>query len=823
MSPPPVPVHPSRIAAPVSERGPRRVVVKFRDGVSIPYEDGAEKLLAGEVAVLWKQLTSQGPLLSALRLDRLFTSTSAGRIRDLVVLARRMDPGYASPPDFLAYFVVDCPQLAIATDLAASLARSDLVERAYVQAPPAPLPSPSVDPSDDDRYPDQWYLQPAGRGIDAPCAWERAQGAGQGVTFADLEAAWTLDHQDLLAADGTPRVELEPSSENHPNHGQRAHGTAALGVVMATDNDLGCVGVAPRPSKALAIGEWRLSATGPPVHNRPDALLKAVDRLGYGDVLLLEMQSLLEAQPLQVPCELDLASNAGEGRTAYDLIRLATALGIAVIEPAGNGYEGLVSRGASLDGGGFGRLTRGDAAFLDSGAILVAAATAGVDPAAPGDPAADTGHGPWPGTNYGSRVDCYAWGERVNTLGWDDDRATTYTTDFDGTSSASAIIAGVAVVVQGLARGLLGAPLSAWQLRALLGDRELGTPSANPGTDLIGVMPDFRKILDRFDRGIVDLYVRDCVGDVGLPDPGPLAMSPDIIVRDAPVPNPQAAFGEGSGTEDDALLSGDVQSGRDQYVYVRVRNRGIRASSPARVEVFWAPPATLLTPGDWTRIGEPTVIQSVPGAGVLTVSPGIVWPAAGIPAAGHYCFVALVSSAEDPAPAPAEFLDWEQYRAYVARNNNVSWRNFNVVQPLPPPGPQPPAGCAYEVTFRLVGPWARRPTRMSLQLESDLPEGSRVELQAPPEVDAIVAPLADPRGRGAEWRALGLPRPGERLLLADAVLGADLRAECRLRIRLPGGVAARPYQLAIRQLEQEQELGRITWRLVPGVVAGGAA
>ena len=123
-------------------------------------------------------------------------------------------------------------------------------------------------------------------------------------------------------------------------------------------------------------------------------------------------------------------------------------------------------------------------------------------------------------------------------------------------------MAGVAVVVQGLARGMFGAPLSAWQLRALLGDPELGTLSMNGLDDLIGVMPDLKKILDRFDEGIVDIYVRDCVGDVGLPDPGPLAMSPDIIVRNAPVPNPQAAFGEGSGTEDDALLSQECCSGR---------------------------------------------------------------------------------------------------------------------------------------------------------------------------------------------------------------------------------------------------------------------
>jgi hypothetical protein len=819
--------HPTRIARPESGQGPRRVVVKFRDRLFIPYEDGAQAKLTGEIAALWTHVTSQGPLLSTLRLDRLFTSTSARRIKDLVVLARHFDRGYVSPPDFLTYFVVDCPTLTVATDFAASLARSNHVERAYVQALPGPLPSPSVNP-DDPEYAGQLYLQPARRGIDAPCSWAREYGAGQGVTFADIERAWNLDHEDLLNQDGTRRVTLEQFSENRSFVGECRHGTAVLGIVMATDNAKGCVGIAPWPLKALAIGEYRrLTASAPAVHNLPDAIMRAVELLGFGDVLLLETTQQLRVPSCEVPCELDpaLGTQAGgaEGRTAYDLIRLATALGIAVIEPAGNGYKGDESKGVDFDGGDLARLARGDPAFLDSGAIIVAAAEPGVDPLAlgGGNPAADTAHSPCKWSNFGKRVDCYAWGEYVNWLDWDEQSGLAdYPRDFNGTSSASAIVAGVAVVVQGLARAMLGTPLSAWQLRALLHDGELGTASANPETDLIGVMPDLKKILARFDEGLVDIYVRDCVGDVGLPDPGPLAMSPDIIVRNAPVLDPQAAFGEGSGTEDDALLSEDVRYGQPQYVYVRARNRGIRASSPVKVEVFWAPPATLLTPSGWTRVGEPTVIPSVPGAGVLTVSPAITWPAADIPAAGHYCFVALISSAEDPAPTPSEFLDWEQYRAFVAGKNNVTWRNFNVVQPLPsPPVPLPPFGRCYEVDFRLVGPWNRRPRQMSLQVESDLPDGTLVEIQVS---DAVASLLGLPPGRpdrDGEWRAVRFPPRGERRILAEAMLGRDLDAECRLRIRLPARAEARPHQIAILQLEQDRELGRITWRLVPGAPA----
>jgi hypothetical protein len=57
----------------------------------------------------------------------------------------------------------------------------------------------------------------------------------------------------------------------------------------------------------------------------------------------------------------------------------------------------------------------------------------------------------------------------------------------------------------------------------------------------------------------------------------------------------------------------------------------------------------------------------------------LVWPAAAVPAPGHYCFVVLVGNAEDPAPDTASFLDFDNFGRYIRGNNNVTWRNFNVV------------------------------------------------------------------------------------------------------------------------------------------------
>jgi serine protease len=66
-------------------------------------------------------------------------------------------------------------------------------------------------------------------------------------------------------------------------------------------------------------------------------------------------------------------------------------------------------------------------------------------------------------------------------------------TGFGGTSGASAIVAGAAVVTQGIARAR-GQNLTPAQMRTLLSDAAFNTLSANPAADRIGVMPNLKGI-----------------------------------------------------------------------------------------------------------------------------------------------------------------------------------------------------------------------------------------------------------------------------------------------------------------------------------------
>src|SRR5688572_29630820 len=74
-----------------------------------------------------------------------------------------------------------------------------------------------------------------------------------------------------------------------------------------------------------------------------------------------------------------------------------------------------------------------------------------------------------------------------------------YTRHFSGTSSASPVVAGAALLVQSVVKTERGAPLSPVELRALLA--ETGSPQTDgphgPESQHIGPRPDVRRALAR--------------------------------------------------------------------------------------------------------------------------------------------------------------------------------------------------------------------------------------------------------------------------------------------------------------------------------------
>ena len=361
------------------------------------------------------------------------------------------------------YQTIEVASRADAEALVREMTAIPAVEIAYVAGGPTPPPVLAVD---DPRNVRQHYEDAAPVGIDARWAWSRSID-GSGVRFVDLERGWSLSHEDLAAANINVL-----SGVNTDFHG---HGTAVLGQVAGVDNTVGVVGIAPSADVSV-VSQWRANGS----YNTAEAIISAANSIQPGDVLLLEAQTTYSTTgDTLLPVEVEEA--------AFDAIAYATARGIVVVEAAGNGEYDLDTFRDTNDAA---VLDRASADFRDSGAIMVGAATS------------TSPHSRLDFSNFGSRIDCYGWGEDITTTGdgWQGTGGTTYTDSFGGTSGASPIVAGAALLVQSYLKRTTAIPSTSTGIRSLLTASAWSTASSAPATDQIGVMPNVRAIITALGR-----------------------------------------------------------------------------------------------------------------------------------------------------------------------------------------------------------------------------------------------------------------------------------------------------------------------------------
>ena len=701
---------------------------------------------------------------------RLITGVGSNQILEME--RKATERGFAPPHSLTSYWRIDARGLSDQGRLVELLGQVREVEIAYRQPSGT---DPDVDPSNDTHAMMQFHLDAAPVGIDARWAWNHPHGWGSLVGFVDLEQGWFFYHEDLPARRVLLGVSEEMVATSQP------HGTAVMGLVVGLDNDRGIVGIAPKPA-------W-VSVTSHILAGIPDqvanAISTATSQMASGDVLLVEWQDA-SLYPAEVTPDIWLA------------IQVATGNEIVVIECAGNG-------GKSLDA--FPQIDR-DNPVTDSGAIIVGACKKDLD-------ATLKAHDRWFASNFGSRVDCHAPGELLATAGpaksppkgelsagsGPDDA---YRNDFAATSGAGAVVAGAAVVLQGMHKAVTGVHLKPRDMRDILSTH--GTPQGAGVLGNIGVMPDLKKAAKAL--GLVpDVYVRDYVGDVGdVPSTGTLCLSPDVIV----VPNPVAAsamsFGEASGTENDDTLGSQVLTGQDNFIYVRMQNRGGFVADAVRATAYWSPPATLATPNLWNLIGTSLPV-TVPVGDTLVVAPAITWPAAQIPPTGHCCLVVTIDHPLDPAPSTpgAGVSTWADFLSLISNENNIAWRNIDVVN-LPATG-------AAQVEFLIVGA-PDKPRKFDFEIIQQLPASAPpIELVIPSALfDALhssafgVTRFERPRGQVT----LVLPRRPV-LSLGQVLLHHKRPFRCHLMFHASREIMAR-HHVTIRQSFRGLEVGRIKWR-----------
>lgn len=325
---------------------------------------------------------------------------------------------------------------------------------------------------------------------------------------------------------------------------------------------------------------------------------------------------------------------------------------------------------------------------------------------------------------------------------------------------------------------------------------------------------------DPFPLGRPGLYMRHNLADDGTFQTGPLASSPDIIVKNNSVANPQATYSTPASIDSDAQSDPNVIGAHDNHVYLRVWNRGLDATN-VTATVYWSPPSTLVTPNLWNFIGSAAFVDVPPGNLVKVSSPGITWPAAAIPGPGHYCFVATVGNAADPAPHPGTFNTLNDFVNYIYAHNNITWRNFNVVAMGEHQSGGPFHGFI-PLPFLVTGAWDKS-HNFAFETVGELPQAGRMALQVPQWLGRGLQPPhadleqhEDPHTDPDDRVRVRVPlRPQGRHLLGQVELRPAVKAASHMLVQIPQEHRDRPYEVAIRQLYAGREVGRITWRLVP--------
>lgn len=323
-------------------------------------------------------------------------------------------------PDLNSYYRIRLSDKADSKAISAQLKTLPGVIEAYAEPIPAPAPAkPVAQPSTPSFVSQQTYLTDAANGVGATAGNAFPASSGSKVVIADLEYSWNTSHEDVSKARQSGArinsgIPADPFNDTN-------HGTAVSGVISGDANNYGVSGIVPGAS--LKLVNTYSSDKG---WNIADAVYLASANLSAGDVILIEQQTWGPISGSLVPVEWTPA--------VYDAIKLATASNQIIIEAAGNS-------GVNLDDPAFG--ANFPMGKPDSGALIVGAgASCGTVP-----------HRSRLGfSNYGSRVNLQGNGECVVTTGYGSlysgsTSNSWYIGNFNGTSSASAIVASVAASI----------------------------------------------------------------------------------------------------------------------------------------------------------------------------------------------------------------------------------------------------------------------------------------------------------------------------------------------------------------------------------------
>jgi bacillolysin len=357
-----------------------------------------------------------------------------------------------------------------------------------------------------------------------------------------------------------------------------------------------------------------------------------------------------------------------------------------------------------------------------------------------------------------------------------------------------------------------------------------------------------------------DLYIRDRLADQG-EEPGILScMSPDIILRRQQA---DAATLTLIGDLNNASLCEDIELGatpHDHYVYFRIFNRGAVPAS-GTLRLFISPVSTFPTPSTWHEVGHydfPNISAAggswVPTAGnqCITLSATLI-NTLGL---GHYCFIGIIESTDDPEPDRALIDNVSEFHAFISKSNNYAWRNCDIV-----PGVSPDESGEFSPIARAfqINGFGRKFEPRDLEIDTrDLPDGTQLVLWIPDtrffglkafevrpaparvrvakiagtlgdlpvgETPVLAVPMTQlatvreiekmiPQGMKAKelakWRPLCVS-PAKLIRLAGLTPSRDEKVDVRFVVKFPRNAGTRDVTLAFRERGKDGALGQMNY------------
>ena len=548
-----------------------------------------------------------------------------------------------------------------AYDVAQKLAKSKLVQSAHVNLTQL-YESTSVIPNDT-YFTNQWNLRntgqtmsdgnvaTAGCDIDVVKAWDISLGSPL-VVIAILDTGCDLGHGDLLPHFVQSDRWYNAHTGTHSPDDDCGHGTCCAGIASSLTNSLTAQGVAGVGWHCRLMPIRMIWSNG--YSTSEAAILSALNHARNNHADIISMSWHWDGVQTNIDVRLQACFNDG-------IVLCAASGNRAVPNPDTINYPAtntnVMAVGATNENDR--RCTNLDWTTSTNNGSQYGPELSVVAP----------GVHTW-------STDMRGTGQGYNSTHGGGDAAGDYFEDFGGTSGATPHVAGLAGLILAY-----NPTLTPTQVRTIIentADDQVGDPAEDVagwdkymGHGRINAHAAMANTQASHPFSPADVYIRDSLSDTGV-EPyigGPLCYSPDIIIRKTPVANPQAAFANMAVDPG----SDNVEIGNDNYIYIRVRNKGV-INSDIHVRVYFAPLTTTCAPDQWVYLGQMD-FYNVP-AGTDAVSDALVWESVPDPGSvGHFCIIASIEGFGDPHPDPAGISNASQYMQFIRDHNNICYRN----------------------------------------------------------------------------------------------------------------------------------------------------